>query len=156
MPEARDAVSDWLAPLDVSAVDELAVRHAVGELVTNAVVHAHAGERRSARRWVEVDAELGADGVLSCRVHDDGRWQDPGRPEDGWGLALVAAMVDDLRIERGHGTTVTFRLRLGRTVRMMAGRHHRDGGRRASTSLCSTEVRTSGSAGTSTPPAPST
>ncbi len=37
-------------------------------------------------------------------------------------------MVDDLRIERGHGTTVTFRLRLSRTVRMMAGRRHRDGG----------------------------
>ncbi len=128
VPEARDAVSDWLAPLDISAVDELAVRHAVGELVTNAVVHAHAAERRPARRWVEVDAELGADGVLSCRVHDDGRWQDTGRLPDGWGLALVAAMVDDLRIERGHGTTVTFRLRLSRTIRMMVGRRHRDGG----------------------------
>lgn len=127
VPEARDAVSDWLAPLDISALDELAVRHAVGELVTNAVVHAHAGERRPGRRWVEVDAELGSDGVLSCRIHDDGRWRDPGLPGDGWGLAMVAALVDDLRIERGHGTSVTFRLRLGRTISLMADRHHRDG-----------------------------
>jgi serine phosphatase RsbU (regulator of sigma subunit)/anti-sigma regulatory factor (Ser/Thr protein kinase) len=121
---ARDAVSEWLAPLDISAVDELAVRHAVCELVTNAVLHAHAGELRSDRRRVEVDAEVNRDGVLSCRVHDDGGWKIPGRAEGSWGLAMVAAMVDDLRFDRGSGTTATFRMRLTRTARMMAGRHH--------------------------------
>jgi anti-sigma regulatory factor (Ser/Thr protein kinase)/anti-anti-sigma regulatory factor len=130
VPEARDAVSDWLAPLDISAVDELAVRHAVGELVTNAVVHAHAGEPGTTRRRVEVDAELARDGVLSCRVRDDGRWQEPAPFADGWGLAMVTAMVDDLRIDRGHGTSATFRLRLTRTVRMLAGRHGWDAGAR--------------------------
>jgi anti-anti-sigma factor len=129
VPEARDAVSDWLAPLDVSAVDELAVRHAVGELVTNAVVHAHPDEPGTTHRRVEVDAELARDGVLSCSVRDDGRWQEPA-PADGWGLAMVTAMVDDLRIDRGHGTSATFRLRLTRTVRMLAGRHGWDAGAR--------------------------
>jgi anti-sigma regulatory factor (Ser/Thr protein kinase) len=118
---ARDTISEWLAHLDISAVDELAVRHAVCELVTNAVLHAHAGERRAATGSVEVAAEVSRDGVLVCRVRDDGGWKGPAAAPDGWGLAMVAAMVDDLRIDRGQGTTATFRQRLTRTAGMLAG-----------------------------------
>ncbi len=121
VPAARDAVSRWLAPLEISAVDDLAIRHAVGELVTNAVVHARAGEGPTPRRRVGVDVELGRDGVLTCRVHDDGHWRGSGSSTESWGLAMVTAMVDDLRIDRSHGTTATFRLRLTRTTSLMAG-----------------------------------
>ena len=118
VPAARDAVSDWLAPLGISGVDDLAVRHAVGELVTNAVLHSHAGEHPPQRHSVDVDASVDGDGVLACTVHDDGHWRD--RPDGGAasrGLGMVNSMVDHLLVDpQSTGTTATFRHRLTRVA----------------------------------------
>jgi anti-anti-sigma factor len=124
VPAVRDAVSDWLAPLEISGVDDIAVRHAVGELVTNAVLHAHADEE-PAPHSIDVDAQLDHEGVLSCRVRDDGHWREhPGEATRNLGLGMVAAMVDDLKIERNGGTTAAFRHRLTRTAQMLTGGLH--------------------------------
>ena len=116
VPAARDAVSEWLLPLGISGVDDLAVRHAVGELVANAVVHANAGEDPPRSHLVDVDAEVDGDGVLACRIHDDGQWVElAASASGGLGLGMVRSMVDHLAIDtHGSGTTATFRHRLTR------------------------------------------
>ena len=122
VPAARDAVSDWLLPLGISGVDDLAVRHAVGELVANAVVHANAGEDPPRSHLVEVDAEVDGDGVLACRIHDDGQWVElAASASGGLGLGMVTSMVDHLAIDtQGSGTTATFRHRLTREASLYA------------------------------------
>ncbi len=122
VPAARDAVSDWLLPLGISGVDDLAVRHAVGELVANAVAHANAGEDPPRSHLVDVDAEVDGDGVLACRIHDDGQWVEPAASASGGlGLGMVRSMVDHLAIDiHGSGTTATFRHRLTREASLFA------------------------------------
>ena len=122
VPAARDAVSEWLLPLGISGVDDLAVRHAVGELVANAVVHANAGEDPPRSHVIEVDAEVDGDGVLACRIHDDGHWVDlAASASGGLGLGMVTSMVDHLAIDtQGPGTSATFRHRLTREASLFA------------------------------------
>ena len=117
----RAAMADWLAPLELRPVDDMAVHHALDELMANVVNHAYA-DASAGQRAVRVDAELDAHGDLVCTVGDSGRWQPPGPSGDGGrGLALVRGLVDSLRLEHGPGgTTATFRHRLGRPVQLLS------------------------------------
>ncbi|MEI4271785.1 SpoIIE family protein phosphatase [Klenkia sp. LSe6-5] len=115
---ARAAVNAWQAGLHASDEDQVAIDHAVVELVTNAYEHAPADAGEHSRTTISVDAELDDGGHLRVRVADDGCWRDPVHDHDGspgnrgYGLAMTAALVDDLHIDRGAtGTTVTVRRR---------------------------------------------
>ncbi len=117
----RAAMADWLAPLELRPVDDMAVHHALDELMANVVNHAYV-DASAGQRTVRVHAELDAHGDLVCTVGDSGRWQPPGPSGDGGrGLALVRGLVDSLRLEHGPGgTTATFRHRLGRPVQLLS------------------------------------
>ena len=120
----RRKLHQWLAPLDIGAADDIAVQHAVGELVTNAVEHAYRDESPDAAS-VAVRAELDSAGVLTCTVTDTGHWRE--REPDhrrGRGLAMVQGLVDSLELRRQEsGTTAVFRHRLSRPAHLMTGRH---------------------------------
>jgi anti-sigma regulatory factor (Ser/Thr protein kinase) len=90
-----------------------AIRVAVSETFTNAVLHAYPGADQVGT--VEVTAEH-ADGVLHIAVADGGRGMMPrvGSPGLGFGLSLIAQMTQDFRVERRAegGTTVWIRFAL--------------------------------------------
>lgn len=119
---ARADLGDWLAGLHVGVLHDLSVRHAVGELVTNAVEHAY--EHPGLRDEVRITGVLGADGLLEVQVADDGQWRvqaDVPRNR-GRGLALVRGFMDELALERSeHGTRVTIRHLLTRPAAMLRG-----------------------------------
>ncbi|MGY1650106.1 SpoIIE family protein phosphatase [Geodermatophilus sp. SYSU D01119] len=111
----RRTVDAWLDELDPTAEDRGAVELAVWEAVANAVDHAYSpGETGPVR----LDAVLLPDGVLECRVADEGRWRDPdpGSSHRGRGLLLAQQLTDSLHVQRsgGAGTVVTLRHRLHR------------------------------------------
>jgi serine phosphatase RsbU (regulator of sigma subunit)/anti-sigma regulatory factor (Ser/Thr protein kinase) len=126
--EARTELGEWLDPLAVSALDELAVLYALAELATNAVEHAYPDPSPHAPR-IEIEAELSPQGDLVCRIRDRGVWRtgDPA-PGRGRGLGIVRGLVDGLDISRNEwGTTACFRHRLTRSAGMLSGTHGRAG-----------------------------
>ncbi len=120
--ELREELDEWLASLQVAALDEFAVLHAVGELITNCLEHAYPPGSQPAGA-VELDAALEAGGVLDCTVRDWGTWSDrPADRERGRGLGMVSGLVDQLTVDRsGRGTTVRFRKRLTRSAQLLTG-----------------------------------
>lgn len=120
--EVREELDAWMASLQVAVLDEFAVLHAVGELITNALEHAHAGTGQQ-RGPIEVDACLEPNGVLVCSVRDRGHWEDrPPHPDRGRGLGMVSGLVDQLTIVRsGSGTEATFHKRLSRSAQLLTG-----------------------------------
>lgn len=114
---ARDALVSWLLDQGAGEADLSALAHAVVELVTNAAEHSHPDTRAGS---VTVEADLDEDGVVRLVVSDDGHWHPRERPgaeefrrDHGLGLAMTAALTDELAIDRGDpGTTVTLRRRL--------------------------------------------
>jgi anti-sigma regulatory factor (Ser/Thr protein kinase)/anti-anti-sigma regulatory factor len=112
----RQALWDWLRDLRAGDHDTIALIHAVGELVSNAVEHAYAGATTSG--GIDVTARLEDDGHAVVTVRDHGSWKEPAGP-GGRGLALARGLADELRIDGGvHGTTVVLRHRIGRPARM--------------------------------------
>ena len=90
---ARDAFAAWLDRLDAAAEDREALHLAMVEVFTNAIEHAY---RRDERGTVELDASLGHDGSVECRVTDHGTWQrpDPAEADRGHGLMVAGQVVD--------------------------------------------------------------
>ena len=90
-----------------------AVRLAVSEAVTNAVLHAYADRETpgplNVEAWIDGDALL----VLVCD-HGGGMRPRPDTPGLGLGLPLVAQLADDFRVEErpGSGTKVSMRFSL--------------------------------------------
>ncbi|WP_158544471.1 SpoIIE family protein phosphatase [Blastococcus sp. TBT05-19] len=80
--QLRRGLDEWLELLDPDDSDRVAVELAVWEAVANAVDHAYPDERPGP---VRVQAALGADGVLECRISDRGRWRRPD-PADTTGV----------------------------------------------------------------------
>jgi anti-sigma regulatory factor (Ser/Thr protein kinase) len=121
--EARRGFGTWLAGVAPLAADHDALQLGLGEVVANAVEHAYPPGTAGT---VEIDAEVGADGVLECRVTDHGRWREPGPAADrGNGLMLAANMAGELLVSHppqpaaaangaAGGTVVTMRRRLVR------------------------------------------
>ncbi len=131
VPTTRAALDSWLAILHVDALTAAAVRHAVGEVVTNVVEHAYVNASGGARtrahpsaQTVTLRAELAPTGVAEITVADHGRWREPAdQPYGGVGLTMANELVDTVRIDRRPtGTTVHLRHALDRATTMLTGR----------------------------------
>ena len=147
LTKARDAFAGWLSRLGAAADDWEALHLAMVEVFTNAIEHAYP---RGAPGSVELDAELGHDGYVECRVTDQGTWRppDPADADRGHGLMVAGQVVDRLRVshqpqapgpvaetetETGPqtpagtvtGTTVALRHRLRRPAILASG-HRRE------------------------------
>ena len=81
---------------------------AVGEALSNAIAHAYAstpGLIHLRARCTRTD--------LVVEVEDHGRWQPPRLGRKGYGLRLMRALMDHVRVNTSAGgTTVTLRLAL--------------------------------------------
>jgi anti-anti-sigma factor len=119
---ARDAFADWLSRLDATADDWEALHLAMVETVTNAIEHAYS---REAPGIIELDATLGRDGSVTCRITDHGTWRppDPADADRGHGLMVAGHVVDKLLVSHpaSGGTTVTLRHRLRRPAMLASG-----------------------------------
>ncbi len=121
---ARRALVGWLETLEVGVVDRVTIQHAAGELLDNVVAHAY---QPGGRGELGLDARLGVDGSLRCRVLDDGRWRErsdrgPEERSPMRGLAMTRALVDHLDLVPGRGeagTVAAFTQRLTRPARLL-------------------------------------
>ena len=110
---ARDAVAGLAAAAGVSKVEVDAIKTAVSEAVSNAVLHAYDGGDVG---LVYVDAYV-LGGVLTVLVADDGRGPRVPSPNPGLGLGwkVIMQLSDKCAITRrgGGGTLIYMRFRLG-------------------------------------------
>ena len=115
----------WLDDAGARSLDAIALQHAVGELVDNAVRHAYV-DAPAARRSgdaVAVDVQLVPTGAVEVVVADRGRWQVPVEGHGGRGLAMARGFMDHMSLERNeHGTTARLRHRLTRPARLNTSR----------------------------------
>ena len=126
---ARDAFAGWLSRLGASADDWEALHLALVEVFTNAIEHAYP---RGEPGIITLEASLGDDGHVECRVTDRGRWRppDPADADRGHGLMVAGQVVDSLLVSHPtragggtagpRGTIVTLRHRLGRPAILAA------------------------------------
>jgi serine/threonine-protein kinase RsbW len=101
--EARSRVADFAAAAGATPTQVDAVRLAVSEAMTNAVLHAYRGEAGS----IYVNAAIVA-GELWVLISDDGCGLNPrpDRPGLGLGLGLISQVSDDVAIvSRASGGT---------------------------------------------------
>jgi anti-sigma regulatory factor (Ser/Thr protein kinase)/anti-anti-sigma regulatory factor len=143
---ARDAFAGWLSRLDAAADDWEALHLALVEVFTNAIEHAYP---RGQPGIIVLEATLGDDGNVECRVTDHGRWRppDPADADRGHGLMVAGQVVDQLLVSHppplsqpplshpmlshptratggtadSRGTIVTLRHRLGRPAIVGSG-----------------------------------
>lgn len=94
----------WRYATDLGATKEIgqAIRLAVGEALTNVVMHAYVGRDPGA---MTVRAWPGEDEYLNVEVLDEGHGLIPraDSPGLGLGMGLMAQMADDLRITNREG-----------------------------------------------------
>jgi anti-sigma regulatory factor (Ser/Thr protein kinase) len=109
----RGLLRRWLAQVDASDADVHAIVMACSEACTNAIEHAGA----AADDTIAFLAEL-RDHEVEVTVRDRGRWRDHRPPsEQGRGLDLIGALMDEVRVETADdGTTVHLRRRLSSKV----------------------------------------
>ena len=105
----RRAVGAWLENAGVGEDDAMALVHAVGEAVTNAIEHAYP-EPPADGVGARVRAVLDDEGRMHVTVADTGRWlpapDDPGGR--GRGLMMMRGLVEHVDVTSGPtGTTVT-------------------------------------------------
>jgi anti-sigma regulatory factor (Ser/Thr protein kinase)/anti-anti-sigma regulatory factor len=165
LTKARDAFAGWLSRLGAAADDWEALHLAMVEVFTNAIEHAYPRDHPGN---VELDARLGDDGYVECRVTDQGTWRppDPADADRGHGLMVAGQVVDRLLVSHqpqaagpapgggpdaevtealGTGTTVAMRHRLRRPAILALGRRREHAGRPAGPPF---SVNTSIAAGT--------
>ena len=115
LAEVRHDLRRWLADrgLDHRMSDDVVL--ATSEALANAAEHGSGGrssERVHLSVRVEQDPDRGSEVVV--RVTDTGRWQAAtGSSERGRGLTIARALVDEVVVETGDGTSVLLRRRLG-------------------------------------------
>jgi anti-sigma regulatory factor (Ser/Thr protein kinase) len=114
LAEVRHDLRRWLADrgLDHRTTDDVVL--ATSETLANAAEHgsgSRASERVLLRVRLEQDGERGQEVVV--RVTDRGRWRPAtSSSERGRGLLIARALVDDVVVETGDGTSVQLRRRL--------------------------------------------
>ena len=99
----RRRLREWLSArgVDERAANDLLI--ASGEACANAIEHAYGFSRESS---IDVTGTI-SDGSVELRISDRGHWREHGQSENrGRGLGIMAALVDDVRIERGQDGTV--------------------------------------------------
>ncbi|HEY4611217.1 MAG TPA: ATP-binding protein, partial [Ilumatobacteraceae bacterium] len=96
----RAMMRRWLAIQGANSDETHDVVLAVGELASNACIHASP----MAVGTLSVDARM-VEGVVHVVVGDEGRWRPPADRGGGRGLTIVRAVADTLSIESDdHGT----------------------------------------------------
>lgn len=117
----RAELAEWLEELQVGPLDEVALQHAVGEVVTNACEHAYPSGTRRSDAVVGVRAHLDEEGVVEVTITDNGTWREPGEPGTrGRGLAMARGFTDEFDLQHSEtGTTARLRLRPTRSVGML-------------------------------------
>jgi serine/threonine-protein kinase RsbW len=112
VPVVRRALREFALAAGASQPQVDAVRLAVSEAVTNAVVHAYRGEPGE----IHVTAALVSD-ELWLLIADDGCGMEPraDRPGLGLGLGLISQVSDELAIapRAGGGTELRMRFNIG-------------------------------------------
>jgi serine/threonine-protein kinase RsbW len=106
-PLRRD-LRGWLIANAIDEDSRNAVVLACSEAVANAIEHGYRGDGRGV---IVVRASL-VDAGVEVRVRDEGSWRSgAGDPARGRGLLLIRQVMDEVQVEREHGTTVTMRRR---------------------------------------------
>lgn len=102
---ARSAIRNWLSrALPDEHADEVLL--AGGEALANALEHGQAP--------VMVAMEWGDDATLTLQVRDSGTWQvSASAPARGFGIPIMNALMDNLRMETTDGTAVELRRKFG-------------------------------------------
>jgi PAS domain S-box-containing protein len=105
----RGLLRRWLAQIDASDSDVHAIVMASSEACTNAIEHAGAAADATI-----AFAAVVRDGEVEITVRDCGHWREHRPPsEQGRGLELIEALMDDVRVQTADdGTTVSLRRRL--------------------------------------------
>jgi PAS domain S-box-containing protein len=109
----RALLRRWLAQADASDIDMHAIVMACSEACTNAIEHAGAAPDET----IGFEAVL-HEGEVDVTVRDRGHWREARPPSDqGRGLELIDALMDDVQLETTPGgTTVRLRRRLTEPV----------------------------------------
>jgi anti-sigma regulatory factor (Ser/Thr protein kinase) len=108
LSDVRRVLRAWLQHQGAGADDVTEVIIAVHEACANAIEHGYS----DAAREFELNALAGV-GELAVTVRDRGRWRAPRERNRGRGLAMIAAAMDEVDINRSPaGTEVTMRRRL--------------------------------------------
>ncbi|MCW2999911.1 MAG: domain S-box protein [Solirubrobacterales bacterium] len=105
VPRLRQELTDWVRRLGLDDERVHAVRLAVNEALTNAVIHAFLDCEPGT---VQLAAEPGAD-VLEVRVTDDGQGMGP-RPDSpglGMGVPMIGKLCDSVDLGQGPDGTGT-------------------------------------------------
>jgi PAS domain S-box-containing protein len=101
----RGLLRRWLRHVGASDQEVAEVVTACGEAATNAIEHAGAAGDTP----FEVAGRARATGV-SITVRDRGAWRPPRKGDQGRGLSLMRALMDDVRVSPGpYGTAVRLR-----------------------------------------------
>jgi anti-sigma regulatory factor (Ser/Thr protein kinase)/putative methionine-R-sulfoxide reductase with GAF domain len=109
LSQMRRMLGRWLQEHGAQPDEIAAVTLACGEACANAIEHAYA----PGVAYFELEA-LHADGLVTLRVRDTGRWRAPRGANRGRGLKIIAAAVDELDLHTTDaGTEVVMRRRLG-------------------------------------------
>ena len=110
----RALLRRWLAQVDAVDADMHAIVMACSEACTNAIEHAGAAPDETI--WFEAVLQ---DGEVEIVVRDRGHWREERPPSDqGRGLELIDALMDDVQLETAPGgTTMRLRRRLSEPVR---------------------------------------
>ncbi len=115
LSELRRRLASWLSDrgVDEDARDDVVL--ATSEVVANAAEHGSGLDPGAAVRLTAGLAALPAGDEVVVRVRDRGVWRDraDGSPHRGRGLQIVRALVDEVDVQGGDGTTVVLRRRLG-------------------------------------------
>ena len=109
----RRELRGWLGArgLDDETADDLVL--ATSEALANAAEHGSGPDEHVAvQAWFE--QPQGAASEVVVHVQDQGRWAaPPPSPERGRGLSIMRALVDDVAVKTGNGTSVALRRRTG-------------------------------------------
>jgi anti-sigma regulatory factor (Ser/Thr protein kinase) len=106
----RAGLREWLQEARIDGELVEATILSVSEAAANAIEH---GLRFDRSGTVTVVASIGEDGVVEVAVGDDGSWREPHVDGSrGYGLRIIDAVMDDVRVERrSPGTVVRMGLR---------------------------------------------
>ncbi len=126
---ARSAVAAFALSLNPTLADLSDIKTAVSEAVTNSIVHAYArGEGRIVIECTAEEGKAGIGGVLhikitdyGCGIEDVERALTPfyttlsDEERSGMGFTIMQSFTDGFSLvsERGKGTTVTLKKRIG-------------------------------------------